>query len=209
MTPWLHRVSTRLSVPVRVADVPPALRWLTYWTSGWLAILLLWSSLVGADRSASRIVVALCQALLVAACAFAPLALAGFLFGIPRSLAVHAAARARSKAGGASPTRAAGSGLELVVDWLTKILVGLSLAHVRGLWADVHLAAEYLAIGGAPSATLAVMVNFAATGFVAGYLVTKLYLGPVLREAERHARDGAARVVVAAVRAVRRGVPAD
>jgi len=103
--------------------------------------------------------------------------LVGFLFGIPR-------------VGDSVPgVRLAGAGqglpvntnLEQVSDWLTKILVGLTLTHLGALPGHFTTMAAYLSGHGlnhsaSDSVIVAASVFFLTDGFLFGYLATRLYL---------------------------------
>lgn len=114
----------------------------------------------------------------------------GFLFGIPKA--------GPQTAAGASPAQAASSGarpreesgrtrpntnLEEVSDWLTKIIVGLSLVHVKDI--DTYLGSisrnAAAALSAQPgnadlSVATALIVGFFVLGFLCGYIYTRLFL---------------------------------
>ncbi|MEO6320429.1 MAG: hypothetical protein ABIR56_07155 [Polaromonas sp.] len=119
----------------------------------------------------------------------------GFLFGIPRSgsqmsrqNANQEPANAGANAAAASAQRESEAGrpntnLEEVSDWLTKILVGLSLVHLKSIegrvWAISRNAAASL--NSTPtdadiSVATALVVGFSVIGFLCGYLYTRLFL---------------------------------
>lgn len=119
----------------------------------------------------------------------------GFLFGIPRSggqisrqSANKDLANAGAKATPTSTQRESATGrpntnLEEVSDWLTKILVGLSLVHLKTIEERVmaissNAAASLSATPTAAdiSAATALVVGFAVIGFLCGYLYTRLFL---------------------------------
>ncbi len=127
----------------------------------------------------------------------------GFLFGIPRlatqpereSAAPARAAAARGAENAAGALSGAGwqsnSNLVEISDWLTKIIVGLGLIHLK----DLPLASQRLAshvaasFGDAAPAQfeaflLALMIAFSLLGFVTGYLYTRIFLQGALRRAE-------------------------
>jgi hypothetical protein len=78
----------------------------------------------------------LAVALLVAGAAFLGGALLGFLFGIPRSLAVEATPAGTTaepvEAGQRAALYRSNTNLEQISDWLTKILVGVGLVELGG-----------------------------------------------------------------------------
>ena len=120
----------------------------------------------------------------------------GFIFGIPRSLSSDTARTGAplpepdtlDTAPGlqpASPVRgpstAVNTNLEQISDWLTKIIVGVSLVN-SGQIGDAMLgAARTMASslgGGAArqSLALAILVYFGVIGVLGGYLLTRLFL---------------------------------
>ena len=142
----------------------------------------------------------LAVATLVAGGAFVAGGLLGFLFGIPRSLAGPEGAE--DKAAGAYRPN---TNLEQISDWLTKILVGVGLVQFTTFAQHAGDLVTFLgpALGGDPlgeSFAGATLVVFSISGFLAFYLVTRLYLGRAFATADRRTRDFAAyrRVTVAA-----------
>ena len=125
----------------------------------------------------------------------------GFLFGIPRSGSQSYRdnvdtddaktgekadpARSNTRADGGRPN----TNLEEVSDWLTKIIVGLTLVHLKTIEERV------MSISRNAAATLdvkptdtdvsiatALIVGFAVIGFLCGYLYTRLFLqGAMMR----------------------------
>jgi hypothetical protein len=123
--------------------------------------------------------------------------LIGFLFGIPRSLQAPEGV----PPGPAAPGSAAGSArepaityhpntnLEQISDWLTKILVGVGLTQLTALPRYLKVLAAYLAPGFGPIEhpellAIAIALYFSISGFLFGYLWTRLFLGGALREAD-------------------------
>jgi hypothetical protein len=109
----------------------------------------------------------------------------GFLFGIPR------AERADLPEGeGRSAMRfRANTNLEDISDWLTKILVGVGLIQLGQLSEPLGrlVTAVATGIGGdrpSPSFALALLLYFTLVGFLAGYLLTRLYLPRAFTTAE-------------------------
>jgi hypothetical protein len=77
--------------------------------------------------------------------------------------------------------------LEEISDWLTKIIVGVTLTELRPLIARLKQAATLIAgsLGGdsRTSFAYAVMVYFTVSGFLGGYLLTRLYLQKAFQKA--------------------------
>lgn len=128
---------------------------------------------------------------LIAACAFALGSLLGFLFGIPQYLA---------KSGGASTTDKASyepnTNLTQVSDWLTKIIIGVGLVEFGQLVESLGELGDDLgpSLGGAPTGrpfAIAVVVGFFVTGFLVGYIFTRLRLQGSFTKADRGAFEEA------------------
>jgi hypothetical protein len=134
------------------------------------------------------------SALIVAAAASACGALMGFLFGIPRTLQREAAPD------DATSTRyLANTNLEQISDWLTKILVGITLVQIGSVGPQLSRLAQALSpmLGGSPSSAgfgLALCVYSLLAAFLITYLWTRTGLKRELQLADRD--------IEAAVRAV-------
>lgn len=144
-----------------------------------------------------QFLVAVSVGLLVAGASSMAGGLLGFLFGIPRSLQADDASAGQSlktvQNAGASIDQAvtyrANTNLEQISDWLTKILVGVGLTQLNVLPERLHELALFLSpgFGSVPRPdvmAIAVVLYFAITGFLFGYLWTRLFLGEALREAD-------------------------
>ncbi|MBC3916341.1 hypothetical protein H8L32_02470 [Undibacterium sp. CY18W] len=127
---------------------------------------------------------------------------AGFLFGIPKSgISTTAPASASSHAeavpeatntsmrGDATQRARPNTNLEEVSDWLTKILVGLTLVNLKDLQTEVGRISLNAAAAIRPHPTAsdvsiatALVVGFALMGFLAAYLYTRLFIqGAIVR----------------------------
>jgi hypothetical protein len=132
-------------------------------------------------------------AMVTAAASFAVGTLLGFLFGIPRSLAGERNPNAQKDAADAAsrPRVEPNTNLEQISDWLTKILVGVSLVQFQEIGDAIGDAAASLgpslagsdAVGEAVA--VAVMASFAITGFLSAYLFTRLRLQGAFAFADR------------------------
>ncbi|MEZ5640252.1 MAG: hypothetical protein R3E92_24260 [Burkholderiaceae bacterium] len=143
---------------------------------------------------------------------------AGFLFGIPRSGLAgksEAAAPAPAAAAPAAPSGDAplararpNTNLEEVSDWLTKIIVGLTLVNLDDLRDEVGRICLNAAAAMRPnptasdiSAATALVVGFTLLGFLAVYLYMRLFVqGAIIRSDDslvryRQAVDLAERIV--------------
>jgi len=87
------------------------------------------------------------------------------------------------------PAYGANTNLEQISDWLTKILVGVSLTQVPHIIDALHRSAGSLASAlGGPEAdhafAFALIVFFLICGFLLGYLWTRLYLPSALSQSD-------------------------
>jgi hypothetical protein len=133
--------------------------------------------------------------------------LVGFLFGIPRYLQGRAGSRTDSPqstqtTGNAAatsptatddnqyrPTYGANTNLEEVSDWLTKILVGVGLTQLGNIPHKVVAFGVFFSgqLGGGDFGSrfaIAILLYFSLSGFLFGYLWTRLFLGGALVEAD-------------------------
>jgi hypothetical protein len=130
--------------------------------------------------------------------AFLAGALLGFLFGIPRALPPTTVEKTATT--GAVPPPApfmpapndaqqrnnrpilqVNTNLEQISDWLTKIIVGLGLINLKQMPEQFRNLSSYLAAGfgnveGREAITLALVILFLVSGFLLGYLLTRLFL---------------------------------
>lgn len=115
-------------------------------------------------------------------------ALLGLLFGIPRSLQSDQNNPAPAPETSTRRYRA-NTNLEEISDWLTKIIVGVSLTQLSEIQAQVGVLIDGVAdgFGGTAEARafVAGMLTMAVVaGFLAGYLLARLYLPRALLEAD-------------------------
>lgn len=114
--------------------------------------------------------------------------LMGFLFGVPRALTSTGTDGARSEV--APGSRFAGNtNLEQISDWLTKIIVGVTLTQlgpIRDAAGELFGAMAPSLGGGQTGAPFggAIVVSFAISGFICGWLLTRLLLGQALAAAD-------------------------
>lgn len=106
---------------------------------------------------------------------------AGFLFGFPRS------GKPKTENGKAETsmngTARPNTNLEEISDWLTKIIVGLSLVNAHSISKTISVIAEQFALSlNSPALSshravgYAIVVGFPAIGFLYGYFYTRLFL---------------------------------
>jgi hypothetical protein len=124
--------------------------------------------------------------------------LLGFLFGIPRALRLRerpdtGGQGAQKDEAGNRPAYRPNTNLEEVSDWLTKILVGVGLTQLNAIPAKVVAFGVYFGkpLGGddvtGERFAAAVLLYFSVTGFLLGYLWTRLFLGSALARADEDA----------------------
>lgn len=119
---------------------------------------------------------------LLACGAFSIGSLLGLLFGIPRI------AQVQSEGANVSDSKflAANNNLIQISDWLTKILVGAGLTQLTKVPAALESFGTHYGttIGGADIAVFLLM-HFIVSGFLAGYLFTRLVLQHALHRADK------------------------
>ncbi|MGH2636073.1 MAG: hypothetical protein ACRDHU_08015 [Actinomycetota bacterium] len=183
------------------------------WQYRALATLVLGIGLVAAAVYASQADppwAVFASALMIAAASLAAGGLLGFLFGIPRTLSSDATPPA-----GATPEASASAlgrirantNLEQISDWLTKIIVGVSLTQLGTIRSGAVRLFDALApgLGGGEAAAAfagAIVVYFAVVGFLLGWLLTRLLLGRLMAKA-----DQAGILLVQAAKAEAEGEP--
>jgi tetratricopeptide (TPR) repeat protein len=124
-------------------------------------------------------------ALAVSLAAMVAGSLVGFLFGIPRTL--------QQELPSAEQTRyLANTNLEQISDWLTKILIGVGLTQITQIPRCIWSLSERLApgLGGLPGSAgfaVSLLTFFSVSGFLWGYLWTRIYFRKVLIAAESDA----------------------
>jgi hypothetical protein len=139
----------------------------------------------------------------------------GFLFGIPRSGGQTSDSRQQKDPEKIDATNTStlskqesetisrpNTNLEEVSDWLTKILVGLTLVHLKSIEGHVMSISQNAAASFNPtptnadvSAATALVVGFAVIGFLCGYLYTRLFLQGAFIRSDRDM--GASRAAIA------------
>src|SRR5579863_4303662 len=118
--------------------------------------------------------------LLTAAAALAVGAALGFLFAIPRSVS--------SSQPGVGWFKSSTS-LEEISDWLTKILVGLSLVELGKLLHDTSRLVNFIGPALAPvpyrnAVTLGILALYSVSGFLIFYLATRVHIAPAFASTE-------------------------
>lgn len=125
--------------------------------------------------------------LLVAGAATLVGVLIGFLFGIPR---VAAKAPHNPDDDASVPVLETNTNLELISDWLTKIIIGVTLVQARDLVDRFDTLLENLARAGFPRPLMGgTILFFLVAGFLNGYLWTRLILTRQFSLSERSLRE--------------------
>jgi hypothetical protein len=123
--------------------------------------------------------------LLVAVAAAAAGALAGFIFGLPRTLDparredVVQAVQAGDPVAVSHAAMAANTNLERISDWLTTLLIGATLVQIKSIIEWVGELGQKLVTGSVPNNEAVVpiiVIYYFALGFLGVYLVTRLYV---------------------------------
>ncbi len=114
--------------------------------------------------------------------------LLGFLFGVPK---VEQGEKKNSSDATASEYRqTVNTNLTEISNWLTKIIVGVSLVQMNQIPGAFQSLVQYLATpGNKPGMIGGVLVFFGVTGFLSGYLLTRLFLAAAFSEADRQASE--------------------
>jgi hypothetical protein len=122
----------------------------------------------------------------------------GFIFGIPRvDQPKEAGTKGANANTGNGPTEYAlrvNTNLEQVSDWLTKIIVGVGLVELKTIPAHLHQASDWVAesyctvgvplFARASSFAGSMIVYFSIVGFLAGYLITRLFFAGAFGRAD-------------------------
>ncbi|WP_117193628.1 hypothetical protein [Rhizobium terrae] len=113
-------------------------------------------------------------------------ALVGFLFGIPRRLQREGVTAVAQD--GQRPIYEGNTNLEQISDWLTKLIVGVTLVEFTSIAEELGSFGKYVnnatARGGDDAFAVGIIIFFFIAGFLFGYLWTRLYLGRALSDAE-------------------------
>jgi tetratricopeptide (TPR) repeat protein len=122
--------------------------------------------------------------------------LVGFLFGIPRRL--QNGERVKEQAETVNAEQSEGmlyegnTNLEQISDWLTKIIVGVTLVKLADIVTELEKYGDRIATAtGRPSDaafSVGLIIFFFICGFLTGYLWSRLFLGRALSEAESRIR---------------------
>lgn len=117
--------------------------------------------------------------ILIGGASFMSGGLLGFLFGIPKSAQVEVD----------SGTYKANTNLEQISDWLSKILLGVGLTQIGEIaeWIGEisrYTAKDMTAIGNEAPFIASIIVYFIASGFLNGYLATRIFLPKVFEKAD-------------------------
>lgn len=184
-----------------------------YWASGLVIATLFGIAAVSFHGWMTGDVSKLVAALLLCGSSLLVGTLLGFLFGIPRSLQSESpppptvdrdqSPEMKQEAQRLRIQYRANTNLEQISDWLTKILVGVGLTQLGSLPDFASRMGDYFgsAIGLSADASriaICIIVLFSVSGFLIGYLWTRLFLGGELARADLSAVTEQVREVVEA-----------
>jgi hypothetical protein len=134
----------------------------------------------------------LSASVMIAAAALVSGGLIGILFGVPRSIAAGPQPAGNPPAGQAAPVGAsigANTNLEQISDWLTKIIVGVTLTQFGTIKRDAGQLFHSLApaVGGGSGASGfagSIVIYFVVVGFLIGWLYARLRLNLAMSKAD-------------------------
>jgi len=129
---------------------------------------------------------AFASGLMFAAASAAAGALFGFLFGVPRTKSSDGATPSSVSTSTIQPN----TNLEQISDWLTKILVGVTLVQLGTIRSGAQRLFNSMApsLGNKPGSAAvagAIVIYFAGAGFISSWLMTRLYLAREMSEADQ------------------------
>lgn len=131
--------------------------------------------------------------------------ISGFLFAVPKVMPQSFSAESNAEV--RVTGLVANTNIEQISDWLTKIIVGLGLVHLKYIPEYLDRLASVLTTGlgvnygaGPHSFSIALIVYFSIVGFFGGYLLTRLYISPLIGSADgRIANYAEGRIEIAEV----------
>jgi len=111
----------------------------------------------------------------------------GFIFGIPKTPEPVSPETTAERPAAAQRPQLVNTNLEQVSDWLTKIIVGLSLVEFKPIIGKISQLATYLGNGmgwsvGGPEYATAIIAYFSPLGFFFGWVITRTYIAEWLEE---------------------------
>jgi len=186
-------VQTPTGEQLRDHELRTTWRFLVAWISATVSTIVIYSSALGAGLWLKFVAGAV---LLTAGCSSVGVFL-GFIFGIPRSLSRDTTPSSRASTTGnaqqslSSPSNlGVNTNLEEISDWLTKILVGVSLTKLSEIGPKVWSMAATMApiVSDSAPIALTIGVNAVVWGFFVGYLLTRLFLASAFANADPNAR---------------------
>ncbi|MCZ4090603.1 tetratricopeptide repeat protein [Sinorhizobium psoraleae] len=118
--------------------------------------------------------------------------LLGFLFAIPRYFAQDAAIKSFASSDSLVVRYDPNDNLVQISDWLTKILVGVGLTQLTKLPEFLDRFGNYFgpSLGGnAKPISIVILLFFSISGFLLGYIWTRLYFAGELYRSERDNKE--------------------
>jgi hypothetical protein len=121
---------------------------------------------------------------LLAFSSFTGSALFGLLFGIPKAYWPGEQGEDSGQASAPNKFLSPNNNLVQISDWLTKVLVGATLTQITKLPDGlVAFGARYGPVVGSDATAVFLLVGFSASGFLSGYLFTRVVLQQALHRA--------------------------
>lgn len=110
---------------------------------------------------------------------------AGFIFGIPKTMW-------QTIDNKIAKSNNVNTNLEKISDWLTNIIVGIGLIELKQIPHLVKQIAEYISKGfpssvDSVSFCTAIVIYFSMFGFAMSYLLTRIYVAPAFKRADKEA----------------------
>jgi hypothetical protein len=131
----------------------------------------------------------------------------GFLFGIPRRPRGESnASNHQNDTTGKTEDKRHGfshvnSNLERISDWLTSMIIGISLVEMRDIPGALYRLSAHVASGfdngsgDKVSFATSLIIYFGVLGFISGYLMTRVYLSIAFKNADNSADPGRSETV--------------
>ncbi len=162
-----------------VADSVFSWKWLGKTDLSRIAVIIFWAIV-----SAIVITVFVANAVIWALASLMCGMLMGFIFGIPK-------VEQSKHQGGGEYRQRVNTNLEEISDWVTKIIVGISLVQLANIPPVFQSLVEFIANDSeiSPGTIGAILVLFAVLGFFTGYLLTRIFLASAFMRADRAASE--------------------
>ena len=182
--------------PAQEFDYNVAMRRLIYVVAAGCALIAGYSARSG-DGGLTKFLGVTAVGLMTAGAALLSGGLLGFLFGVPHTREDGTGAgnkeprgnEGRQTGSSVSTSYRANTSLEQISDWLSKMIVGVSLVEIKVIPGKLKEFAAYISKGLGQGESeevfaLTILLYFAVCGFVFGFLWARLYLARWFRQAD-------------------------